>query len=89
MRIKRNKEVFFKKKKYYCFTGDIPFWEFSEELGQIERVLNSSQYINSDSIQFWFPEFKAQCCGENPDYYCLDQFDWNGEYTCADGKKQS
>ena len=73
-------------KNIIIFAGDIPFWEYSEELAQIEQVLNLSQYINSDSIQFWHPVFYNACCGINPELYCLDAYDWNGEQTCEEGK---
>ena len=68
------------------FAGDIPFWEFPQQMDQIEHVLRSSQYINNDSIQFWHADFQMKCCGKNPDLFCLDEFDFEAKYTCEDGK---
>lgn len=50
----------------------------------MEKVLNSSQYINQDSVQFWYSDFHSQCCGNDPEDFCLDLLDFEGKLTCSD-----
>ena len=56
-------------------------------LSKVEQVLRSSPYINTDSIQFWHTDFYKECCGENPDEYCFDLYDYDGKDTCENGMK--
>ena len=75
--------------KSFCYSviGEVPFWEFPEQLDEIEQVLRSSPYINTDSIQFWHTDFYKECCGENPDEYCFDLYDYDGKDKCENGMK--
>lgn len=52
-------------------TGQIPYWNSSQEMFAMEKVLNSSQYISKDSLQFWYPKFYQDCCVATKDY-CVD-----------------
>ena len=68
------------------YLGEIPYWEQQQELLQIQAVLNSSQYINQDSVQFWHAKFHTDCCGLSPKVFCLDLMDFEGKDTCLEGK---
>ena len=67
------------------YVGQIPYWNMSQEMFQIENVLNSSQYIKSDSIQFWYPQFYNDCCIPNPEKYCkIPGSEFFGDADCAE-----
>ena len=54
----------------------------------IEKVLNSSQFISTESIQFWYPQFHQDCCAQNVKQYCKDLLNLYGNSNCTEGKKQ-
>ena len=58
----------------------------SKEMFGIEKVLNSSQYISSESIQFWYPEFHQDCCTSNVKTYCQDPLNPFSDSSCYEGK---
>ena len=74
--------------KHVCFVllGQIPYWNMSEEMFAIEKVLNSSQYISNDSIQFWYQKFYKDCCRmNNVKDYCIDMMNYFSGSDCTEG----
>lgn len=68
------------------YIGHVPYWNHSVELLQVEKVLESNQYINQESIQYWYNHFHDDCCGSSDKvkYFCLDMMDFKGKLTCLD-----
>ena len=65
------------------FLGQIPYWDYSDELLKIEEVLRTDPYIRNDSIAFWYTKFHEDCCVQEVQY-CLDDMDIWGSMTCSD-----
>ena len=68
---------------YFFFSGQIPYWDYSDELLKIEEVLRTDPYIRNDSIAFWYTKFHEDCCVQEVQY-CLDDMDIWGSMTCSD-----
>ena len=64
------------------YVGDIPYWNYTNQVLEIGQILRTDIYVRNDSVEFWFQNFYNDCCVEYEKDFCKDLM--NESSTCQD-----